>query len=156
MTKNVATKIFADHLFTCVSDSVALSSQRLWFVLNFHRSCQLPSKKTVHPQQYRFSSDFWVFANPMGGTQCFIVALIFTSLIISETEYLSLNIWESVRSVICLSSWFLYCNCLLVFFLWLVQMLYPLRTFVLGLWGIENTSLGWFYLLNFVLPCRVF
>lgn len=35
-------------------------------------------------------------------------------------------------------------------------MLYPLGTFVLGLWGIGNTSLGWFYLLNFVLPCRVF
>lgn len=93
----------------------------------------------------------------MGGTQCFIVALIFISLIIRGTEYLSLNIWESVCSVNSLSVLtisLLYCS--LIFFLWLVKMLYPLKKFVLGWWGIENISLGWFYLLSFVLPCRVF
>lgn len=146
--------------FTCVSNSVEFSCQRLWFVLNCDRSCQLSSKhivQKIHPHQYRFALDFWVFANPMGGTQWFIVALIFISLIISGTEYLSLNIWESVCSVNSLSVLMislLYCS--LIFFLWLVKMLYTLKKFVLGWWGIENISLGWFYLLNFVLPCRVF
>lgn len=165
MTKNTATKILANQFPTDGSVSMELSSQWLWFILNCDRYCQLPSKEIV-PNYIltKAVSRFLDLCQSNGWDTVLHYSLDF-HFSYYRWSWISFQMVrsQSLLWTVHLSSSLLYCialcyvlSCSLIFFLWFVQMLYPLRKFVLSLWCTENISPSWFYLLTLFCHAETF